>query len=380
MNVLLAPDTFKDSLSAEQVAKAMEKGLISCVPSAQCYTLFASDGGEGFLASVEEYLSDLHKIMLSTSNPLGRPIETFYLWNSKEKIAYIELAKASGIELLSDTERNVMETTTYGTGILIKDAINRGASRIYLGIGGSATNDAGMGIAQALGYRFFDVDGTQLTPKGKNLSKVKKITFPKKSVTDVEFYAVNDVLNPLYGPKGAAHTYGKQKGASPEEILLLDKGLENIHEVVSRTMGLSEADTPGSGAAGGTAYGLKCFLGAQYVSGTQFILDLAQFEHLAEEHSIDFILTGEGKIDFQTAYGKFIHGITQAATILDIPVLGVCGKLELNEKGVRELGLKAVRQIYDPSKPIAYSFENAALLISERVEDMVRNEFPELIQ
>ncbi len=380
MNVLIAPDSFKDSLTAEKVAEAIERGVLHCNQTAQCYTLLASDGGEGFLASVAMYLEEVHKVQIPTTDPLGRPMEGYFLWDPNEEAAYVELAMASGIERLTESERNVMETTTYGTGILIKEAIEQGAKKIYLGIGGSATNDGGMGIAEALGFRFFDEEGHQLAPKGKNLSRVIKIEAPFEEYPDVAFYAVNDVLNPLFGPQGAAYTYAKQKGASPEEIKELDLGLQNLHRVVKKSLGKEEASTPGSGAAGGTAYGLRCFLNAEYISGTEFILKLAQFESMVTENKIDFIVTGEGKIDFQTAYGKFVHGMIQAANKLSISVLGICGKLELDEQGIKDLGLRAARQVYDPSRPVSYSFENAERLVSERIENMIREELPNLIQ
>lgn len=380
MNVLIAPDSFKDSLSANKVAQAIEKGIKNCDFKARCFTLLASDGGEGFLASVEAYLPGVHKIYLPTTDPLGRPIETYFLWDPKEGTAYVELAKASGIERLTESERDVMETSTYGTGLLLKEAIERGAKKVYLGIGGSATNDGGLGIAAAFGFRFFDGKGNELSPKGKNLKAVAIIEKPLEGNPNIEFYAVNDVLNPLFGPKGAAYTYARQKGASPEEIEVLDQGLQNLNEVVANTLGKDEAHTPGSGAAGGTAYGLKCFLDAEYVSGTQFILKLAHFETLVKNNQIDFIITGEGKIDFQTAYGKFVHGMIQAANELKIPVLGICGRLELDEKGLRELGLRAAKQVYDPAHPVSYSFENAERLVTERVATMIRENFPNLIQ
>lgn len=379
MRFLLAPDTFKDSLSAEKVAKAMERGIHARIPDASCYTLFASDGGEGFLESVARYVQEVHKIFVPTTDPLGRPIETYYLWDPENEVAYVELAKASGIELLKESERDVMKTSTLGTGVLLMDAVSHGARKVFLGIGGSATNDGGMGIAKAFGYTFYDSENNSLEPIGENLQKVVRITKPDTD-WQTEFIAVNDVLNPLYGPKGAAYTYAKQKGADSDQIAFLDHGLENLAVIVKVQLGQDDSNAPGSGAAGGTAYGLKSFLNANYMSGTQFILDLAHFEELILEKGIDAIFTGEGKIDFQTAYGKFVFGIIQAANRYSVPVLAVCGKLDLDENGVTELGLLAAKQVYDPAYPVAYSFENAYRLVSERTQALLQEQFPEAIQ
>jgi len=374
MKVMLAPDAFKDSLSAEKVAKAMERGVLKFNANAACKTLFASDGGEGFLESVQRYVDGLERVFVKTIDPLFRPIETYYVWDKTTRTAYVELAKASGIELLKDDERNALETTTEGTGLLFLDAINKGAEAIYLGIGGSATNDGGIGIAKVLGYHFLDDNAVELKAIGGNLQKISRIERPD-SIPPIKFYAINDVLNPLHGPKGAAHTYAKQKGASPDQIKYLDDGLKRLDTIVQKDLHKLEATTPGSGAAGGTAYGLKCFLDATYISGTQFILGLANFKNMALENEIELIITGEGKIDFQTAYGKFVHGIIQEANQLSIPVLAVCGKLDLDEDGVKELGLLDAAQLYDPNYSISYSFENAEKLVEDRVLTLLEKHF-----
>ncbi|RLD28698.1 MAG: glycerate kinase [Bacteroidetes bacterium] len=371
MNVLIAPDSFKDSLSASKVAQAIKEGVLSFSESAKCYYISASDGGEGFLNAVLNCRSDTNIITGPTVDPLGRAIEAQYLYDDNNRTAYIELAKASGLELLSKDERNPRRTSTLGTGIQIKDAIEKGANTIYLGIGGSATNDGGTGIAHALGFRFLTSEGNEIEPKGNNLQKIFSIEKPTTTYTQVNFIAVNDVLNPLFGKKGAAYTYAGQKGADKEEITQLDNGLEHLHTIVKKEFQIDEANTPGSGAAGGTAYGLKSFLNAKYISGSSFILKLSNFETLVSEKKIDVIITGEGKIDAQTSYGKFVYGMAQEAKKHAIPVLVVCGKLELDSSEMEQMGLHSAAEIYDATKPVAYSYDNATRLIAQKTKELL---------
>lgn len=366
MKVVIAPDAFKDSLSASEVAEAMKTGVLSFDESAQCHMIRASDGGEGFLKAVASYISEVKQITTLTVDPLGREITASYLFDPGTGTAYIELARASGFELLSETERNPMFTSTYGTGLQIKHAIEQGATSVYLGIGGSATNDGGTGLAKALGYHFFDAEGTLVEPSGGTLNEISRIAKPETNYEHVRFFAVNDVLNPLFGESGAAHTYSPQKGANEHEVVLLNAGLEHLDAIIRKELGLEEAQTPGSGAAGGTAFGLKCFLGAKYISGASFILGLSNFESLLAREKIDVILTGEGKIDHQTAYGKFVFGITQEANRLKIPVLAVCGKLDASPSELKKIGLNNAAEIYDSSRPPGYSYEHAAALIARK--------------
>lgn len=371
LNVLLIPDAFKDSLSSAEVAQAMKKGILEIHPNAEIYHITASDGGEGFLESVINYLPDAEKVYCDTVDPLGRPHRAAYLIDAARKDAYIELARASGLELLKAAERNPMRTSTKGTGIQIAHAIEQGMNTIYLGIGGSATNDAATGIASALGFEFLDEIGNTLEPSGQALTLIDSV---KKSnvADDISFYAINDVLNPLYGPEGAAFTYAKQKGASQTEIESLEEGLQNISRVMKNATGKDYAQLPGAGAAGGTAYGLKAFLGAQFISGVSFLLQLAKFKELIKSKSIYVILTGEGCIDSQTAYGKLVSGVALESRPLNVPVVAVCGKLNLNPEEVRSLGLLAADQLFRPDQPEGYSYTHASELITERTRELIK--------
>jgi len=374
MNFLLVPDKFKGSLSAKQVVAAISSAISDIYPQAHVFSVSASDGGDGFLDSVRSYV-ELETIKTATTDPLGRKISTEYLINPQTGEAYIELAKASGMELLSDKQRNPMLTSTTGTGIQIRDAILNGADKIYIGLGGSATNDAGLGIATACGFSFLDEYGNSLKPIGKNLSKISRIKPSKflKEYKNLKIYAVNDVDNPLFGPKGAAWVYAAQKGANKEEAEFLDNGLKHLHTIVKAEMEKDYADIPGSGAAGGTAYGLKTFLNADYISGTNFIFKLAGIDKLIETNSIDYIVTGEGKIDEQTLRGKLIHGVCQLGKNYNIPVIVVCGVSEVNKKQLKVMGNVEVIEIRDTSKPLSHSIENASALIELGMAKFLKN-------
>ncbi len=372
LHVLIVPDKFKDSLSAEEAIEAIRKGVEDFDPSAKTFSVVASDGGDGFLEAVHHYQPYLSTIQTETIDPLKRPIKAEYLWDETTNTAYIELAKASGIELLLLEERNVMKTTTIGTGIQIKDAINRGAKTIYVGLGGSATNDAATGIASVLGYRFYDDDNKEIAPCGEHLDRITYIKEDTSLFDQVKIVAINDVQNPLHGPNGAAYTYARQKGANDDQIEELDQGLRHLDKVMKEQFGRDHAALKGSGAAGGTGYGLKTFLNAEFISGTSFILGLSNFHEILQTHRIDCIITGEGKIDQQTAYGKLINGVVSEGKKRNIPVFGICGKLDLNAAQLKALGLMDAREIHDPTKPVSYSYEHTARLIREQVTHLLR--------
>ena len=370
MNFLLIPDKFKGSLTANEVINAVSKGIKKADGTSTIYSILASDGGDGFLDAISNSIPT-NGVEIATIDPMGRPLNTTYLLNATNDTAYIELAKASGLELLKEEQRNVMQMSTYGTGLQIKDAVFRGVKTIYLGLGGSATNDAGIGIASALGYIFKDKNGEEVKPIGANLATVFKIEKSEtlKKYEDVKFYAVNDVDNPLFGINGAAHVYGEQKGASKEEIAFLDKGLVHINKVIKEKLKKDFALVPGAGAAGGTAYGLKTFFDATYVSGVDFLLELAEVPKIIENQKINYIVTGEGKIDRQTIHGKLVNGVVKMARKYKIPVVAICGKLDIDANELKKLGVQKVMQTYSPSKGVKYSMENASQLIEELIED-----------
>ena len=370
MNFLLIPDKFKGSLTANEVINAISNGIKKADITSTIYSIIASDGGDGFLDAISNIIPT-SEIEIETIDPMGRPLRAVYLLNKANDVAYIELAKTSGLELLREKEHNVMQMSTYGTGLQIKDAVARGVKTVYIGLGGSATNDAGVGIADALGYVFTNEHGKVLKPIGANLGYISKIEKNNalKEYTKVKFFAVNDVDNPLFGEKGAAYVYGKQKGASEEELRILDDGLVHFNQLVGKQMQKNFAFESGAGAAGGTAYGLKTFLDAEYLSGVNFLLQLAEVPKIIEAKNIDYIITGEGKIDSQTIHGKLVNGVVNMAKRFNIPVVAVCGKLDVNEEELQKLGVEKAMQTYNPSKGVQYSMENAASIIEELIAE-----------
>ncbi|QLG45436.1 glycerate kinase [Costertonia aggregata] len=368
MNVLVIPDKFKGSLTAKEVIKSITAGIAKAFSSAKIHSLVASDGGDGFLDAVSGN-KVIAKMWVDTVDPLMRPIKAMYLLDSKSKSAYIEMARASGLELLTVQERNAMRTTTFGTGIQIKDAIQKGARRIYLGLGGSATNDGGIGLAKALGYSFLDNLGNTLEPIGSNLIKIAKIEKGSSydTLNNIAFFAVNDVDNPLFGEHGAAYVYGPQKGVDRKQVQILDDGLVNLHKRAKEQLGHDNAHLPGSGAAGGTAYGLKTFFDADYISGIDFILKLGKVPDFLEKNKVDFIITGEGKIDAQTINGKLVKGVLGLGKTYGVPVIAVCGKLDLDKQQLNALGLNTVLETYESSKGIDFSMQNASTLIENLI-------------
>ena len=373
MRFLLIPDKFKGSLTSEEVANAIQLGVEQVLPRASFHVIKASDGGDGFLDAIALYRPCIG-VQTVGEDPLGRTRVCTYLYNQEESAAYIELANASGMELLTNKERNPMETSTYGTGLQIKDAIEKGARTIYVGLGGSATNDGGIGIAHALGFIFLNDKGVALEPIGKNLIHVKEIdTSQVSSLLDkVSFFAVNDVTNPLFGSDGAAFIYAKQKGATSNAIVNLDKGLQNLHSVVEYQLGKDNALVPGAGAAGGTAFGLKTFLDAEFLHGTDFILKLSGIETVLKSETFDFIFTGEGKIDAQTLSGKLVQGVLDLGKRFGIPVIAVCGKLDVNVSSLKEIGITDVIEIQDRDKPLSYNMKNAEDLLVHAIAEFCK--------
>lgn len=340
---VLAPDSFKESLTAKEVCQAMEEGIKRVFPDASIRHAPMADGGEGSTESVVDATGG--KIIKHTvQGPLGQEVEGDIGLHGNGKSAFIEMASASGLHLVPSDKRNPLETSTYGTGQLIAKCLDLGINDIMIGIGGSATNDGGMGMAQALGYKFFDENNHELDGKGKNLSKVVKIdssqVHPKLSQAKVTVAC--DVDNPLTGPKGAAHIFGPQKGADSQMIDQLDKGLAHFSNVISQELGIDILTTPGSGAAGGLGGGLMAFADAELKAGIDILIETT---NLAEKFSgADFVLTGEGQINHQTKHGKTPYGVLKAAKKVnpDIKVIAIAGSVSGDIDDLRLLGFDAV--------------------------------------
>ena len=360
MDLVLMPDKFKGSLPARRVCQAIEAGVRCHFPQAQFRSFAASDGGDGFLEAVGA-VRRLERCAATVSDPLGRLVEAEYLYDPVRREAFVEMARASGLALITEAECDPLRTSTLGTGRLIREAVDRGARTIYTGLGGSATNDAGMGIASVFGFTFLDEQGRPLEPVGGNLLRVHRIRKDDQAglPEGVRLVAVNDVTNPLWGREGAACTYGPQKGASPEAVALLDRGLRHLDALVDEQLGIRAGQLPGAGAAGGTAFGLRVFLGAEFVSGTDYVIRYSGLVDSLKRQPPELLITGEGKIDSQSLQGKLIQGVLRLGREFGIPVVAVCGRCELNQETLRLAGLRAVVEVADPSRPLSWNLEHA---------------------
>ncbi|MDC6366173.1 MULTISPECIES: glycerate kinase [Flavobacteriaceae] len=338
MKFVLAPDKYKGSLSGAEFCLAVESGIRKVFPNAEVLKKPLADGGDGTIEVVCDYLKAT-PIKVTVKDPLFREITTEYLLAEDGKTAFIEMSEASGYKLLAKEEMNCMHTTSMGTGQMIVDAMDRGAKEIVLGIGGSATNDCGMGMAVALGYGFLDSDEAVLKPIGENLSKVSKIETTKvhDKLKEVQIKVACDVTNPLYGPNGAAKVYATQKGASKEEVEFLDEGLKSFAKVLETSFGKDVQNIPGAGAAGGMGAGAIVFLNAVLTSGVDLIMEMANFEEALV--GVDWVITGEGQLDNQTLAGKTINGVIKSAKAKNIPVAAFCGSVSITIAQMQEMGL-----------------------------------------
>jgi len=365
LKVLIAPDKFKGTLTAHEVCEAIEAGIKGFDPSIEVIKLPLADGGEGSLDILESL--DLNRISIKVHDPLFRLIPSYYCL--KNDTAYIEMATASGLQLLNPSERNATRTTTLGTGELILDAINKGATRIYLFIGGSATNDAGIGMAQALGYKFLDKEGNELQPIGANLNAISEISHSLKvDFSGVSFVVATDVKNLLYGQNGAAYVYAVQKGANPEEVESLDNGLKNFGSILESTFNKDYSQTPGAGAAGGIGAGAMAFLNAEIRSGIGSIMKIVSFDEQLQR--VDLVITGEGKYDRQTLEGKVIQGVVQQSQKYSKPVGVICGIVELD---YRPDTIKYLEPLVNNQTSVEEALSNPFFLVKKRAAELMGN-------
>lgn len=344
MKVLIASDAFKDALSAPEVCEAIARGLQAGNSEIQPLVFPLGDGGEG-TSEVLTYHSGGQIIDLDVNDPLYRTVKAQYGLSGDQKTAYIEMAAASGLQLLKQEERDPLNTSTYGTGELIRHALEQGVERVVLCIGGSATNDAGMGMAAALGYRFLDESGELLHAKGEHLGAVAHIDKSQMAfdLDAVEFITLCDVDNPLYGTNGAARVFAPQKGADEEAVEKLDAGLRQFGDKLEDLCGNAVAKVAGAGAAGGLGAGSMAFLGAHLQSGITTVMELSGFTDALA--SADFVVSGEGQLDAQTIGGKLVKGVAWAARGKGIPVIALCGSLVAGVEELDAIGLDAAFSI-----------------------------------
>jgi glycerate kinase len=353
MRIVIAPDKFKGSIDSISLCALLHKEIVALYPDAEVLEFPLSDGGDGFTKIVQHYFHT-RTVATQTVDPLGRPIVAKYQFAEDTLTAYIEMASASGLALLAEKEYDVMRSSTYGTGLMIRDAINKGAQHIVLGIGGSATNDGGIGMADALGYMFLDKNEDPIEPCGENLSLINELVLPESDLLeDIQFTVACDVKSTFIGAEGAAHVFAKQKGASDDEIDLLEEGLKHLDDVFIKFMGRSVAEEPFAGAGGGIGGGCDIFLGARLLSGIDYFIEAIELEKTLAE--ADMLITGEGRLDESTFQGKVISRLIELARKHGVKVYAICGETNLPIKDLNAMGIDRMTTLVDfaPSKQAA---------------------------
>ncbi|KAJ50259.1 glycerate kinase [Clostridium tetanomorphum] len=341
MKFVLAPDSFKESMTAKEAADAMERGIKKVLPNAQCIKVPMADGGEGTVQSlIDATCGEL--VTVKTIAPLGNEIESSFGILGDGKTAVIEMASASGLHLVKKEDRNPLLTTTYGTGMLIKAALDRGVDNILIGIGGSATNDGGAGMIQALGAKLLDNHGNEIPFGGGALNKLCKINLSNlhPALHHVKIEVACDVTNPLIGKNGASHIFGPQKGATYEMVETLDRNLAHYANIIKESLKKDIANVPGAGAAGGLGAGLMAFLNANLKSGVELVI---KFTGLEEKIMVaDYVFTGEGSIDSQTISGKTPYGVSMVAKKFNIPVIAFAGRIGSGIEPLYDCGINSI--------------------------------------
>ncbi|MFA0079747.1 glycerate kinase [Vibrio artabrorum] len=368
MKIVIAPDSYKESLTAMEVAVAIENGFKKVLPNAEYIKLPMADGGEGTVQSLIDATGG--KVIAHTvTGPLGKPVEGFYGLLGDGKTAIIEMAAASGLHLVETELRNPLHTTTFGTGELIKAVLDQGVNHIIVGIGGSATNDGGLGMAQALDIRMLDKDGRDLGYGGGALEALDTIDISglDPRLANVQFEVACDVDNPLCGEKGASFVFGPQKGATPEMVKQLDKNLAHYAEIMKSQLGRCVKDRPGAGAAGGLGAALLGLLDADLRPGIEIVMDAVNLSDVVAD--ADLVITGEGRIDSQTIHGKTPIGVARTAKKYNLPVIGIAGSLASDCHVVHEHGIDAVFSVVNG----AIDLPTALALAAQNVEMTARN-------
>ncbi len=371
MRIVLAPDSFKGSMSATKACLAMQDGIRSVVRDAEIVHLPMADGGEGTIESLVHALGGSVR-EAAVRDPLGREVLASYGVLADGRTAVVEMAQASGHTLLAKEERNPLAASTYGTGQLISRCLDEGYRNVLLGLGGSATNDGGTGMMRALGVRLLDGEGVELPEGGGALGKLKRIDLsgidPRLAETKVT--AVTDVRNVLCGDEGASRIFGPQKGATEDDILVLDDALAVYAAVVKEQLGIDVATVPGAGAAGGMGAGAFAFLGAELRPGFDLLAEIYRFrEWIADA---DLVITGEGRLDRQTLSGKVISGVCRHSREVGVPVIALCGAVTLPSSEMDKLGLAASLSIVRGPCELSEAVANAYEWTRDRTEQLMR--------
>ncbi len=366
---VIAPDSFKGSASAKEVAQAIADGLRAVLPDASYDLVPMADGGEGTVDALVSATGG-QIVKVKVTGPLGEPVESFFGILGDGTTAVIEMAAAAGLALVPPEHRNPMVTTTYGVGELIKAALGAGCRRFIIGIGGSATNDGGAGMAQALGVRLLDATGNEIGFGGGALAKLVRIDASRLDprVREAEFLVACDVTNPLTGPNGASAVYGPQKGATAEMVAELDANLRHYAALIRRDLGVDVEAVPGAGAAGGLGAGLMAFCRAQLRRGVELVIEAARLPERVQRTQM--VITGEGRLDFQTGFGKVPYGVAQVAKRFSKPVLAIVGQLGEGAEQCREWGIDACFAITHKPMSEAEAMRETLSLLRRTAEEV----------
>lgn len=373
MNILISPDSFKESLSAMEVSIAIEKGIKTVNPSIDTLKVPLADGGEGTMEAIIDATQG-HKFTVNTVDALGRKILAQYGVTGDDKTAIVELASASGIDKIKKQDLNPSNASTYGTGILIKCAIQKGIREFIICLGGSATNDAGTGLLKALGFKFKDKQGNSIDEGGLALKDINEIDDSQtmRELKGCQFNIACDVTNPFVGSKGASAVFGPQKGASPYLVQKLDYALNHFANIIQEKYHVKVHEMAGSGAAGGTSGGLYGCLNAQIYSGFDLVASTLNLNEILTDNNIDLIITGEGQLDSQTENGKVISGISHLGGSYHIPTIALVGGIQNISKTLYKMGLISVFSIVNQPMPLSKSIASAADLITKQTEQVMR--------
>jgi len=371
MKIVLAPDSFKESMSATEAVAAMRAGVLEVIPDAECVGVPMADGGEGTVDAVVEALHGQH-VATDVTDPLGRTITARYGYVPLRQLAVIEMAAASGLELIPPDERDILRASTFGVGQLIRSALDRGAEELLIGLGGSATNDGGAGMLSALGASFVDVDGTPLEPGGAALRRLDHIDTSglDPRLRDIRIRVASDVTAPLLGPTGASAVFGPQKGATPADVEVLEAGLTQLASVCRKTLGNANPQRPGVGAAGGLGFALVEFLGAETKPGVDEVAETVGLERAVSD--AEWVFTGEGSVDAQTVMGKTPFGVAQVAKRAGARVVIFAGRVAADASVLLGHGVERLIAITADGTPIEQALRDGAQSLTRATADFCR--------
>jgi len=370
MKIIIAPNAMKGSLSAEEVASAIETGIRRASAFSEIIKIPIADGGDGLSSVLSNTMEVIEKKCL-VKNPVGHLVNVAYLYIEQRKLAIIEMATAAGLALLKPSEYDPLNANTFGVGELINAALDESAEHIVLGIGGSATNDMGTGLASALGFRFLDSNNNEVPSGGGNLTKITSIDSKDvdQRLEKTKFQIACDVANPLLGEDGAAKVYAPQKGATKEQVVFLERGFESFSKVLEEYSQKIIHNEKGAGAAGGLGAGMMALFNAQLLPGAELVLDLLEFEKQATE--ADLIITTEGKLDFQTQFGKAPYVLAQRAAKMHIPCIIIAGQVEGSYSRYHRMGFADVFSLCSAKINREQAMANAAILLTDAVENFM---------